>query len=430
MKKKTLTLAAVLSAIILFAQPPQTFKYQAVVRDSIGIVLSNQNVSFQISILKGSASGTLIYSEIHDTITNEFGIINLEIGNGEVTSGDFTIINWGIDSYFLQIEMDATESKNYLFMGTSQLLTVPYALHASGGGDPSYQSDENSPDSAVFVDNSGNIGIGTSNPDASALLELNSSSKGFLLPRLTLAEIEAITGPEDGLTVYNTDDKRFYFFDGYDNYWKEIAIGESIINESCGFITDTCGNIYNTVLIGTQCWMKENLATTKYRDGTNIPHVTDGTAWSGLTTPGYCWYNNDSATYGYTYGALYNFYAATTTILCPIGWHVATDVEWTTLANYLGGEYVAGGKLKETGTTHWNSPNTEATNVSGFTALPGGDRSYFDGLYYTIGNYGHWWTASGVGQSAWKRSMSSNNAFAYRGFDIAGNGYSVRCIKD
>jgi uncharacterized protein (TIGR02145 family) len=137
-------------------------------------------------------------------------------------------------------------------------------------------------------------------------------------------------------------------------------------------VTDIDGNIYHTVTIGTQVWMVENLKTTKYRNGDPIPNVT-GNAWAALTTGAYCWYNNDAATYKATYGALYNWYAvADSRNIAPTGWHVPTDAEWTTLTTFLGGESVAGGKLKETGTNHWTSPNTGATNETGFTALPGG----------------------------------------------------------
>jgi uncharacterized protein (TIGR02145 family) len=145
-------------------------------------------------------------------------------------------------------------------------------------------------------------------------------------------------------------------------------------------ITDADGNYYNIVTIGTQTWMAENLETTKYNDGNNIPNISDNVAWSNLTTPGYCWYNNDDSTYKNLYGALYNWYTVNRGKLCPIGWHVPTDAEWTTLTTYLGGESVAGGRLKETGTMHWVSPNVGAINETGFTALPGSCRDFDEHL--------------------------------------------------
>ncbi|MCD4735751.1 MAG: fibrobacter succinogenes major paralogous domain-containing protein, partial [Bacteroidales bacterium] len=298
-------------------------------------------------------------------------------------------------------------------------------------GDPlRFSTDEGGWSEKMRITSEGSVGIGTQSPHASAELEVASNDKGLLMPRMTRAEIEAIASPADGLTVYNTNDKHFYFFDGGANIWKEIAIGAGTINAGCGNITDSDGNTYNTVLIGSRCWMKENLATTKYNDGTGIPLVTDNTAWHFLTTPGYCWYDNDSATNGYTYGALYNWYTVNTGNLCPTGWHVPTDGEWTHLTNYLGGVTYAGGKLKETGTTHWNPPNTGATNETGFTALPGGRRDYY-GTFSYIGNYGSWWSATewGTGVALFRR-MSYNQYGVYSMDDWAVSGFSVRCLKD
>ena len=157
-------------------------------------------------------------------------------------------------------------------------------------------------------------------------------------------------------------------------------------------VTDIDGNVYHTVKIGAQTWMVENLRTTRYNDGTAIPLVTGNTAWGSLTTPGYCWYNNDQATYGSTYGALYNWYAVNRGKLCPTGWHVATDAEWTQLTDYLGGVWVAGGKMKEAGLSHWESPNEGATNSSGFTALPGGHR-ISAGSFYLLALHALFWSS-------------------------------------
>jgi uncharacterized protein (TIGR02145 family) len=137
-------------------------------------------------------------------------------------------------------------------------------------------------------------------------------------------------------------------------------------------VTDADGNVYQTVQIGTQTWTTENLKTTKYNDGTPIVNVTDGVAWSNLLTPAYCWYNND-VTNKATFGALYNYYAATDPKIAPAGWHVPTEAEWQTLVDYLGGAG-SGGKLKEVSATSWLDPNTGATNESKFTAKGAGRR--------------------------------------------------------
>ena len=194
-------------------------------------------------------------------------------------------------------------------------------------------------------------------------------------------------------------------------------------------ISDNDGNIFSTVTIGTQVWMTENLKTTKYNDGTSIPLVTEGAKWAALLTPGYCWYNNDAANKN-NYGALYNWYTVNTGKLCPTGWHVPSDAEWTILTTYLGGESVAGGKLKETGTSHWLSPNTGATNESIFSALPGGYRFVF-GSFYFIGEYGHWWSSTGYSTDrAWYQLMYYNYSKVTRVNLDKRYGFSVRCLKN
>ena len=191
-------------------------------------------------------------------------------------------------------------------------------------------------------------------------------------------------------------------------------------------ITDIEGNTYPTIQIGAQTWMAENLKTTKYYDGTIIPFVISETVWTELTTPAYSWYNNDSI----TYGALYNWHAVNTGKICPDGWHVPSESEWTILINYLGNENVAGDKLKETGTSHWLSPNTKATNESGFTALPGGYRNN-SGTFNNIKRSGYWWSSTESSSAdAYCRSIN----YSYSNVDrISSNkriGLSVRCIED
>ncbi|HLO59887.1 MAG TPA: fibrobacter succinogenes major paralogous domain-containing protein [Bacteroidales bacterium] len=196
-------------------------------------------------------------------------------------------------------------------------------------------------------------------------------------------------------------------------------------------MTDQDGNVYKTVTIGTQTWMAENLRTTKYNDGTVIPNVTANNEWAALTTGAYCNYKNttyiDTIA---TYGRLYNWYAVNTGKLAPNGWHVPTDAEWRTLTTFLGGDIVSGGKLKETGTTHWLSPNTRATNETGFTALPGGNRDY-DGTFLCIGSHGRWWSATeGDATEAWTRNMLTFDSNVYTSDNLKELGYSVRCVKD
>jgi len=196
--------------------------------------------------------------------------------------------------------------------------------------------------------------------------------------------------------------------------------------------TDYNGNVYNTVQIGTQCWMKENLRARNYRNGTPIPNITSNSTWGSLSTDAMCWYNNDSVTYAATYGALYNWYAVDNPNgLCPTGWHVPTDAEWTILTDFLGGLSVVGGPLKETGTTHWNTPNTGATNSSGFTALPGGCRNYSTGSFDYIGGSGYWWSSSAYSSTgAWNRVLLYDDSGVYGVSLTKRLGFSVRCVRD
>jgi uncharacterized protein (TIGR02145 family) len=198
-----------------------------------------------------------------------------------------------------------------------------------------------------------------------------------------------------------------------------------------GTFTDIDGNVYHYITIGTQTWMVENLKTTKYRNGDAISNVTVNASWAALATGAYCWYNNDPANKA-LYGGLYNWYAVSDSRnIAPVGWHVPTDAEWTTLTTYLGGESVAGGKLKESGTAHWLTPNTGATNSTGFTALPGGYRYYYDGTFYFVGGLGYWWSSTAYDATfALYRYLGYYFANAYRSYYNKQYGFSVRCVRD
>jgi uncharacterized protein (TIGR02145 family) len=196
-----------------------------------------------------------------------------------------------------------------------------------------------------------------------------------------------------------------------------------------GSVADADGNIYKTVTIGTQTWMAENLRTTLYNDGSPIPHVTDSAEWANLTTGAYCNNNNDISNVG-TYGRLYNFYTISTGKLCPEGWHVPNNEDWVVLNDFLGGHFIAGGSLKETGTLHWKEPNSGATNSTGFTGLPGGFR-YSDGSFNSIGEFGYWWSSTNTGTNgAHGRNLYYCYELLYYSHYYKAAGFSVRCVKD
>jgi uncharacterized protein (TIGR02145 family) len=198
-------------------------------------------------------------------------------------------------------------------------------------------------------------------------------------------------------------------------------------------VTDKDGNVYSTVTIGSQVWMAENLKTTKYRNGDLIGTTTPATKdISGESTPKYQWACRGNETEVAAYGRLYTWYAVTDSRnVCPSGWHLPSDAEWTTLTTYLGGESVAGGKLKAIGTGYWDSPNTGANNQSGFTALPGGVRGS-TGSFYTLKNWGGWWssTVPSVTTTALFRHLDYYDTTVEKyGYDKR-NGISVRCVWD
>ncbi|MBU6159398.1 MAG: hypothetical protein KGP35_10285 [Bacteroidetes bacterium] len=377
MKKLITLFFALISTYSVFAQAPQKMSYQAVIRNAQSELVISKPVKMRISILQGSTAGTSVYSELHSATTNANGLVTIEIGGGTSPQGTFSTINWGSGSYFLKTETDPANGTNYSIVGTSQLLSVPYALQANNAGN-GYKRVSATGDT-LFWDN----------------------GKSIIIPGISNANNTATP---------NT-------------------------------VTDASNNTYPTVTIGTQVWMAENLRTTKYRDGSNIPVVTDNTQWAnnfntGATSPMMCWYNNDQATYtANKFGALYNWYAINPATngnknVCPTGWHMPTDAEWTTLTTFLGGESVAGGKMKSTGTQYWRSPNTGATNSSGWSGFPGGGRLN-NGSFFTIGSNGLWWSSTELNTNyAWYRYLSYGNGGVSRNYYNKAYGSSVRCLRD
>ncbi len=227
-----------------------------------------------------------------------------------------------------------------------------------------------------------------------------------------------------GLKPITTYYARAYYINSYGtNYGNEISFTTAYT------ILDIDGNEYSTVKIGNQEWLASNLKTTRYRNGDLILNSTVHTTWLTLTSGAWCNYEN-LVSNGTVYGHLYNWYAVNDSRgLAPAGWHVPNEAEWETLIAYLGGETVAGGKLKEIGTNHWQNPNSEATNESGFTALPGGVSNTSE---WNINVYGYWWSATSYSSTqAWYRYIYAQNSYVTKLHDNSKTmGLSVRCIKD
>lgn len=282
--------------------------------------------------------------------------------------------------------------------------------------------------SQVSISNNGN------EPNSSAMLDVQSTNKGLLLPRMTTYDINFISNPATGLLVFNTDSLEFYFFDGTN--WVGLYNRNDTIPGpwSCGLQFQYEGQSYNTVLIGTQCWMAENLNVGERIDGTQNQTNND-------TIEKYCY--NDEPDSCSRYGGLYQWdemmqYDSIEGErgICPPDWHIPTDDEWTTLTDSIGGIEIAGGEMKtigtiEAGTGLWYHPNTGATNNSGFSGLPGGLRSRINGTFNSHGSYGYWWSSSEHSDNfVWYRHIFYNSDDATRSYAYRNWGFSIRCIKD
>ena len=388
-------------SVAALAQFPTSFNYQAVLRDDAGQVITSETLSVEIAILMGSADGTEVFSEVHNTQTNEHGLINLQIGS--VSS--LADVVWGDDLYFIQVSLDGN------IMGTTQLLSVPYALHARTSAD-SFSGD---------YDDLNNL------PELNYFISLDDPEDGDL-----------VVFHEDGWTKIplGEEDQVLTIVDGVPA-WSDIP------ESNDGTVTDIDGNVYQTVQIGNQVWMAENLRTTHYADGSPI---------DGVYT-----YDSDSENainYGklYTWDAVMNGESSSDSNpsgvqgVCPDGWHVPSDAEWTELSDYItGGLQEGGNQLRSC--RQINSPlggdcDTEehprwdehevqyGTDDYGFGALPGGYRPE-SGDFFQMGWDAYWWSSTSyTGDRAWRRFIYYDFPNFQRGPIFKTSAFSIRCVKD
>jgi uncharacterized protein (TIGR02145 family) len=428
--------ALITSGIVCAQTIPQKFSYQSIIRSPGGQALAGQAVSIKLSILQSSETGTAVYVETHSASTNASGLVTLQVGGGTAVSGNMAGINWANGPYFIKTETEYTESGTlYSISGTSELLSVPFALY-SANGTPGPQGPAGPQGETGPAGAQGPAGqTGATGPAGPA---------GATGPKGDKGDTGA-TGPG---YANGTATNQIMYWNG--TAWVTLSPPQNqgqVLTFCNGNLTwtaagicpanpvDADGNSYTTVTIGSQVWMKENLKTSKYRNGNPIPTNLSDADWQNTTIGAYAIYNNDVAN-NTTYGKLYNWYAVTDPRgLCPAGWHLPSDAEWTTLENFLGGASVAGGKMKSTGTIEggtglWYSPNQDATNSSGFTGLPGGSR-FFNGSYGSFGFYGFWWSSTEFSSTvAWNRNLDYFNGNSGRSNDFKSNGLSVRCLRD
>jgi uncharacterized protein (TIGR02145 family) len=412
------------------------------------MVMASSAVSLTFMIHDGSATGAVVYQESHALTSNAQGLVSCVVGNGVVSQGNFANINWSSGSKFLHVMMGTTD------LGTQLMLSVPYALHSASADNAT---------NATNATNAETAANGFSNVSTTGDTLYMANGNFIIVPGISAANYPApVLGCTNAQACnYNavaTEDDGSCLIQGATCNDGNANTTNDVINTNCqcagtatgngvfvsgNGVTDIDGTVYTSIVINGQEWMQQNLAVTKYRNGDPIPTGLSNTTWQNTTSGAYAIYDNVAAN-NTTYGKLYNWYAATDSRgLCPTGWHVPSDAEWTTLINYLdpnaaGGDVfpnIAGGKMKSTGTIEngdglWYSPNEQATNESGFTGLPGGYRS-FDGPYFTIGFYNVWWSSSEVGSvTAWYRSLYYDYSGVYRSGHTKRYGFSVRCVRD
>ena len=394
----------ILFPLIGFSQAPQKINFQSILRNNNGEVVSNKAVSLKISILTGSISGSSVYTETQTKTTDASGLISLQIGFGTVLSGVFASIAWGDFPHFIKLEADFSGGNNFVLLGSQELMSMPYALYASKT-DTSSLNLVNRFNSKVNISDTSNM---LSNYRTGLNNKVNFSDTAIMLANYK--------------TIITDLQKHVELLSSYTSL---LASG----------LVDIDRNNYPVAKIGNQIWMKENLKVTKYRNGDAIPTGLSAADWRSTNSGAYAIFLNNNGNDA-IYGKLYNWYAVTDNRgLCPTGWHVPTDAEWTTLTTYLGGEGVAGGKMKSVGTAYWNNSNIGATNESGFSGLPGGLRNDGDTDYYNIGRVAYFWSATESSRDgfSWIRTLSDVDVFVTKAGDNGldrNNGLSVRCLRD
>ena len=372
---------AFICSSFLTAQVPGLMPYQAVARDASGQILANTATTTRFKLRELTASGAVIWTEDQAILTNTNGLFTAQLG----AINSLQNINWAQDGVYLQVEV--LVGGTYIDQGTKQLLSVPYAkvagsikLNVSATGDT--------------------LVIGNGEP--------------LIIPGLSAANPPPVSGLPHTCGLPGVHNEAVTY----------------------GTVTDIDGNVYKTITINGREWMAENLNVGRFRNGDQVFITAENDLWAGtILTPLSCYYQNEIAN-ACPYGRIYNFYAVTDSRgLCPTGWHVPDNYEWSLIDDALGGSSVSGGNMKTEGTVEagnglWYAPNTGATNLSGFSAVPGGYRSQY-GVFTQKGYGAYYWSGQSAGSNdGWFHQFLYNSSGPSGNIFDGRFGTSVRCIRD
>lgn len=410
-------------------QVPQTFSYQAVLRNNDGTVMSNQGVNISIKLRKSSISGPVIFTEPHNPTTTGQGLISLNIGS--INTADFASIPWN-ENIYIQVDVKKMSETNFQTIGPSQILSVPYALSAGNVRMVKSQPNANLDDPIFEVRNKdGDVVFAVYQDGVKVFVDdspgIKGAKGGFAVGGLSQTKAER-------KEYFKVNMDTSYFATTL--YTSSNIVSTGTVNTGVGTLSDELIDIetnkYKTIKIGNQIWMKENLRVTKYSDGTPMNPLTEFAIYN---------MSPDSDTLN-NFGRLYSQGAILSgNNVCPTGWHVPTDADWIILLSFVGGpnwsndRLVTGLKLMETGTTAtgglWNVQNNLATNVSGFSGRPGGQGYHSTSWlsFINMGLVGNWWSYIDPA-SADRYSLDGNLGEISKAEGTPGEAYSVRCIKD
>lgn len=486
MKKVTFIIILILTSVSIFAQSPGGINYQTILRDGDGEILISTQVSIQFGVLADSPDGTSVYVERHNAVSNAFGLVNLIIGSGEVVSGNFHDIDWGITDYFLETAVEYGQNKGYQVIGTTQFLSVPLAFHATALTLTNPAGNQYK----IVIDDQGNLvaeiiltfPVVTTDPVSG--ITANSATMGGNVtdggntpvtdrgvfygtapdPENTGTKLQIGSGTGAfSSTLGNLASGTPYYVKAYATNSKGTVYGDEVsfttpVPFVCGVstVTDVDGNVYNTTLIGSQCWLTSNLKVTRYNNNDPIPTGYNNSVWAALTSGAYSVYPFTGLT-GITseaqmiaaYGLLYNgFTIQDNRGLCPSGWRLPTYPETQTLeqatfsttpANVLRSCRAVGSPLGGACNTNvhprWDQYAANLpTDDFGFGLLPSGERKAADGSYSGIGWQNYIWTSSPPINPANTNALASRLAMIWYNSWLQGDqsrqtGQAVRCVK-